>query len=269
MVGGSSGEDESSLEDRVNAQSHQSSLTAGLKKPAGSKKQLSFRDIVASHRMGNKSHEDVDVFESGSEDDVSDNAIDDSDDDVDEKEEEEDDWEDDASENAENNDKPTFQRIDSKPNLVSRRSLLTSMMNQEDRASAFQDMAMKSAAGLKKSKTSSNIPAQDESNVTTATSEGGFGTPSRPILRTKSEIISLVSSPKTTRRNMLSTEINEELRKSILHERLQKKSTINAYNKRVQSTSNMSSLREESRETRREEYNYYTQGIGNYHQAGW
>ena len=265
MLGGSSGEDESSFEERMQSQPQQSSLTAALKPP---QKQLSFREVVESRKMGHKSHEDEDVFESDDENDVSDSAIDDSDDDVDEDDEEE--WEDDASENADGNDRPLFQRVDSKPNLVSRRSLLTTMMNQHDRADAFQEMAIKAAPVLKRSKTSSNMHTQEETN---ATGGNGLAVPQKPITRTKSDLISLVSSPKTTRRNMLSTEINEDLRKSILHERLQKKSTINAYNKRVQSARNLTTLplhvEERDRGVSRDEFDYYGHGIGAYHQAGW
>ena len=227
--------------------------------------------MVESRRLGNKSHEDEEVFESDDDDDVSDSAIDDSDEEVDDDaDDDEEGWEDDASENAENGDiRPLFQRVDSKPNLVSRRSLLTTLMNQDDRATAFQDMAMRSApndlSNIKRSKTSTNMQTQEESATTISNALNG--TPSKPIMRTKSDLISLVSSPKTTRRNMLSTEINEDLRKSILHERLQKKATVNAYSKRVQSARNLPTLPIHSEA--REEVDYYGHGIGAYHQAGW
>lgn len=263
-MGGSSGEEESSFEERM-SHPKESSLTAALKP----KKQLSFKDIVESRKLNDKSHEDEEVFESDDED-VSDSAIDDS------EEEAEDDeaWEDDAEEDAENGDKPLFKRVDSQPNLVSRRSLLTTMMNQGDRASAFQEQAMRSAPNLKRSKTSTHMPTEE-----VATSTDLLRTPSKPIMRTRSDLISLVSSPKTTRRNMLSTEIDEGLRKSILHERLQKKATVAAYTKRVQSARNLTTLSHQIQpedlqsvdddEGPKERYDPYGHGIGAYHQAGW
>ena len=266
FVGGSSGEEESSFDDRMSSQPTQSSLTAALKP----KKQLSFKDIVESRKLDDKSHEDEEVFESDDEEDVSDSAIDDSEDEAEDDEA----WEDDADEDPDSHDKPLFKRVDSQPNLVSRRSLLTTMMNQGDRATAFQEQAMKSAPGLKRSKTSNNVPTEES-----ATTPDLLRTPSKPIIRTRSDLVSLVSSPKTTRRNMLSTEIDEGLRKSILHERLQKKATVSAYTKRVQSARNLTTLShqlqpedlktksddDESGET----YDPYGHGIGAYHQAGW
>lgn len=245
------------------SQPKESSLTAALKP----KKQLSFKDIVESRKLDDKSHEDEEVFESDDEeDDVSDSAIDDSDDEPEDEEA----WEDDAEEDAEAGDKPLFKRVDSQPNLVSRRSLLTTMMNQGDRASAFQAQAMKSAPNLKRSKTSTSVSTEE-----TATTTDLPRTPSKPIMRTRSDLISLVSSPKTTRRNMLSTEIDEGLRKSILHERLQKKATVSAYTKRVQSARNLTTLSHQIQPedlTNKEDSNTddpYGQGIGAYHRAGW
>ena len=266
FVGGSSGEEESSFEERM-SQPKESSLTAALKP----KKQLSFKDIVESRKMDEKSHEDEEVFESDDEEDASDSAIDDSEDEAEDDEE----WEDDADEDAESGDKPLFKRVDSQPNLVSRRSLLTTMMNQGDRAAAFQEQAVKSAPSLKRSKTSTNVPTE-ESTMTTDLPR----TPSKPIMRTRSDLISIVSSPKTTRRNMLSTEIDEGLRKSILHERLQKKATVSAYTKRVQSARNLTTLshqiqpedlrsKDDEEVESKETHDPYGHGIGAYHQTGW
>ena len=258
----------------MSSQPTQSSLTAGLKKPVAAKKTLSFRDVVESRKSDEKSHEDEEVFESDDEDDASDSAIDDSED---EAEDDDEAWEDDAEGDGDSADKPLFKRVDSQPNLVSRRSLLTSGLNQGDRAAAFQDLAMSSAPGLKRSKTSSNVNTEEGS---TDASSQLLRTPSKPILRTRSDLISLVSSPKTTRRNMLSTEIDENLRKSILHERLQKKSTLNAYTKRVLSARNLTTLshqiqpedvasKSDNDEERQETHDPYGHGIGAYHQAGW
>ena len=256
MLGGSSGEDESSFDERMQSQSQQSSLTAGLKKPVVGPKKLSFRDVVESRRLGNKSVEDEQVFESDSEDEDSE---------ADSEVEEE--WEDDGSEDEENT---LFQRVDSKPNLVSRRSLITSMMNAEDRAQQFQEQAMQQQTGaLKRSKTLANVQTQPESS---SPPTSALATAAKPIMRTKSDIFSLVSSPKTTRRNMLSTEIDENLRRSILHERMQKKSTLNAYTKRVQSARNLTTLPMHSERDERAQpdtKDYYRHGSNLYHEVGW
>ena len=206
------------------------------------------------------------------EEEEDDSAIDDSEDEVEDDEA----WEDDAEEESEVTEKPLFKRVDSQPNLVSRRSLLTTMMNQGDRATAFQEQAMRANPGLKRSKTSNNVPTEESA---TATSTDLLRTPAKPIMRTRSDVASLVSSPKTTRRNMLSTEIDEGLRKSILHERIQKKATYNAYTKRVQSARNLTTL---SHQISPEEIKSksddgdsgevddpYAHGIGGYHQTGW
>lgn len=267
LLGGSSGdEDDESFDDRMHPPSHQSSLTAGLKRPAPAAKKLSFQEVVEARRLENKSCENEDVFESDDDDDES--ATEESEEEAGGDDDEA--WEDDHSENADLHDRPLFQRVDSKPNLVSRRSLLTSMISQDDRAQAFQDLAMKQSAGLKRSKTSANVTAPtDETMIATTPS----GTAAKPIMRTKSDIISLVSSPRTTRRNMLSTEIDENLRKSILHERMQKKSTLIAYTKRVQSARNLPTLpihSEEREDSSKDDFDYYGHGIAAaYHQTGW
>ena len=267
FVGGSSGEEEGSFDDRMASQPKQSSLTAALKP----KKQLSFKEIVDARKLNEKSHEDEEVFESDDEDE-DDSAIDDSEDEAEDDEA----WEDDAEEEADNNDKTLFKRVDSQPNLVSRRSLLTTMMNQGDRAAAFQEQAMKANPGLKRSKTSNNVPTATEEITQNAEL---LRTPTKPMMRSRSEVMSLASSPKTTRRNMLSTEIDEGLRKSILHERLQKKSTVFAYTKRVQSARNLTTLSQQvspedingnaSEDESGETYDPYAHGPGAYHQAGW
>ena len=78
---------------------------------------------------------------------------------------------------------------------------------------------------------------------------------------------------------MLSTEIDEGLRKSILHERLQKKATVSAYTKRVQSARNLTTLSHQfqpddfnakgDKDESGESDDPYGHGIGAYHQAGW
>ena len=278
MLGGcSSGEEDSSLDEKMASQPQQSSLTQAIKERPENRKMLSFRDEVESRALEKRSHEDEEVFESEDEDE---SAIDDDS----EEEEDDDDWEDDASENAENtaNDKPLFQRVDSQPNLVSRRSVLTTELHQLDRAATFANLASKSTPVIRRSKTTSTSsgppdgvsPVEDPS----LTMLPGHTTRSRPILVTARSAQQMAFSPKTTRRNMLATEMTESLRKNVLWERQQKKATTNAIIKRRHTAQNLTNLQnypgevmqastQGSRNSSSE--HYFEQGLGLYHIAGW
>lgn len=283
LLGGSSGEDDSSFEDRMSAQPKQSSLTAGLKRPHSSKKTLSFRDEIESRTLNNRSHEDEEVFESSDEeDDIPDSAIDSEEEDEDDDE----DWEDDASESNENTaNMPLFQRVDSRPNLVSRRSLLTTLMNEGDRATAFQNMASRSTPALRRSRTLTpgsppvDIPAEDESADSSTEMLGPHMTRSKSIIMKSSSNAQMALSPRTTRRNMLATEMTESLRKHVLWERQQKKATANAVLKRRHTAHNLVNLQKypshESGEasndggSKNTPWSFGHQGLGAYHEVGW
>ena len=275
-LGGSSGEDESSFEDHMPSHSKQSSLTAGLRRPAGSKKQTSFREELESRLVNNRSHEDEEVFASDDEDS---SAIeDDSEDDDDEE-----DWEDDGSDGAENgpNDKPLFQRVDSKPNLVSRRSLLTSLMHEGDRQNAFASMAQ-SQAPLRKSKTQVQLDPSirfSEADNDGLSSNGPHMKRSKPILMTpsSSQPMPIAFSPRTTRRQMLANEMTESLRKAVLFERQQKKATANAILRRRHTTQDLTNIKDypstEGEEGTKDNHSwnddYLSGGTHDYNQSGW
>ena len=278
LGGGSSGEDDSSFDDKMGSQAKQSSLTLELKRPGGNKKTLSFRDEVESRALEKRSHEDEEVFESDEEDE---SAIDDDS----EEEEDDDDWEDDASETAENtgNEQSLFRRVDSQPNLVSRRSILTTELNQLDRAATFANLASKSNPLIKRNKTltSASTGLTDASSPVvdpSLTTLPGHMTISKPIVMIGRNAQHMAYSPKTTRRNMLATEMTESLRKNVLWERQQKKATTNAVIKRRHTAQNLTSLQhypgeavqastEESRNTSFD--HYFEAGLGEYHRAGW
>ena len=287
MLGGSSGDDDSSFDDQMSFQPRQSSLTAGLsnlKRPLTSKKQTSFRDEVESRTI-NKSLTNVDVFESDDEDDAPESAIEDDDDEEEEDDEDGSDWEDSVSDNGDApvNDKQLFQRVDSRPNLVSRRSLLTTLMNQSDRATAFANMASKSTPALHRSRTKQRIGpstgTSPQEDTTLEIPSGSTMTASKPIIMTTSNIHPPALSPRTTRRNMLATELTESLRKHLLWERQQKSTTANAVLKRRHTAFDVANLREypEQRlgltskdESKNNSWNhYFDHGLGEYHQAGW
>ncbi|KAL8829717.1 MAG: hypothetical protein Q9170_006056 [Blastenia crenularia] len=282
MLGGSSGEDDSSFDDQVLSQPRHSSLTAGLRRPLHSKKQTSFKDEVESRTINNRSHEDEDVFESDDEGEISESAIEDEEEEV--EEDDGSDWEDSISESAEPcaNDKHLFQRVDSRPNLISRRSLLTTMIHQPDRAAAFANMASKSTSALRRSRRSTpngpstgTSPEEDPS----LTMCNAYMTPSKPIVMTTSNTHPPALSPRSTRRNMLATELTESLRKHLLWERQQKSTTANAVLKRRHTAHDMANIQEypgpkpelSSRNgSKTNTWNhYFDHGFGGYNQTGW
>ena len=284
LLGGSSGEDDSSFDDHMSSQPRQSSLSAGLK---SSKKQTSFKDIVESRTIDHKPLADEEVFESDDEDETPESAIEDDVDDEDDDEDDEDDgsdWEDSTSENGDTleNERNLFQRVESRPNLVSRRSLLTTLMAQSDRATAFATQASKSTPALHRSKTKSHMapttePPQDEdAAVVTA---GPKRSAAKPIIRTSSNLYPPLLSPRATRRNMLATELTESLRKNILWERQQKSTTAHAVLKRRHTAFDVVNLQDfpghptdqSSRDgSKNNSWNhYFDHGLGEYHQTGW
>ena len=281
-IGGSSGEDDSSFDDQMSRQPRQSSLTAGLKRPPTSKKQTSFRDEVESRTINHKSLTDEEVFESDDEDDGPGSAIED-----DEEEEDDDgsDWEDSISDggDAPGPDKPLFQRVDSRPNLVSRRSLLTTLMNQSDRAAAFAHKASQSTTNLRRSPSKSyhgsDVSSSPEDEDPLAIPAGSKMTASKPIIMTTPNTHPPALSPRTTRLNMLATEFTESLRKHLLWERQQKSTTANAVLKRRHTAFDVANLQEypghrpdqtSKDASRNNSWNhFFDHGLGEYHQAGW
>ena len=272
LGGASSGDEGSSFEDRVSGHhAKSSSLTAGLQLPLHGKKQTSFKDELESLA---KSHLNVDVFEESDEDEQESAIEDDDDNEVDDDGS---DWEDDGSESGELvEDKQLFKRIDSKPNLVSRRSLLTTMMNEPDRAAAFQDMASQSTPALKRSRRSSpngpslgNAPEENPTVTLPHTM-----TKSKPIIMTTSNTHPPALSPRTTRRNMLASEMTESLRKHLLWERQQISTTAKAVLKRRHTAYDITKLSEypserEGQTSKTNSWNHFYDTSAEYHQAGW
>lgn len=280
LLGGSSGDEDSSFEDRMKAQPEKSSLKTGPKRPLCSKKTLSFRDEVESRQLNNKSHEDEGVFEDSDEED--DSAIESEEDEEDDDEE----WEDDDPENNENS-IPLFPRVDSKVHLPSHKSLLTTLMNEGDRAAAFQNQASRSTPAMRRPRPSKGsppvgFPTEDDDESATDPSVPMLGphmTRSKPIIMTTSNgHHQMALSPRTTRRNMLSTEMTESLRKHVLWERQQKKATASAVLKRRHTAHNLTNLKEypgqedgepqKERGSKNNSWNF-AHGVGEYHQVGW
>ncbi|RJE18764.1 hypothetical protein PHISCL_08894 [Aspergillus sclerotialis] len=229
LGGSSADDDESSFEDRMALQrTHRSSLSDELGKSVTSNpspaKKTSFKDSIKRNSIRPIKEGDQENVEDAIEtdDDISESAI----------EEEDSDWEDSASESGRSSeeDREMFQRVDSRPNLVSRRSLLTMMMHQPGK---MQGNASRSSPALQRQRsrlTSQNAipaspPEHDQENLTM---RGPDVPRSKPIIVQQAPQ-SVAHSPRTTRRNMLATELTESLRRHLLWERQQKSATANAF----------------------------------------
>lgn len=272
LLGGSSGEDESSFEEQMASRLSRSSLSNGLKRPLSDRKQTSFKDEVEARTIDEGAAEDEEVFESD-EEMVSESAIDD--------DEDESDWEDSATESGRSSveDKQFFQRVDSRHTLTSRRSLLTTLMHQPQRAAALANAASKSTPAMHRSRTSSpNGPSVGASpeEESTLTLRGPDIPRSKPIIVTTSNTHPPALSPRTTRRNMLATELTESLRKHLLWERQQKSTTANAVLKRRHTAQDVANLQEFPGQklagdgSKNNSWNhYFDHGLGEYNQTGW
>jgi hypothetical protein len=279
QIGGSSNEgDESSFETRYGTRS---SLSEGLKQ---SKKTTSFKEEVLTRTIQDKTYESEEVFEDSDEEEQSESAIED-DDDVDEWEDE-----DEASDAPPMDEKEMFQRVDSRPNLTSRRSLLTSMMHEKDRAAALQNAASRSTPAIRRSRTSSPngplgaSPVQED-DIPEAFRSQLQASKSRPIIMTTSNTHSLALSPRTTRRNMLFSELTESVRKNLLWERQVKKPPPSKSSLiRRHTSTDVKNLKEfpgdatsvpclhplkEGGENPNSWNHYFDTGLQEYHQKGW
>jgi len=279
-LGGSSGDDESSFEERISFRAKQSSLSEELnREPQNAKKHASFREVVESRTIRPiREGEDEDAIESDDEEEVSESAIEDDDDSSD--------WEDSVTESGRSSpldDKQLFQRVDSRPNLTSRRSLLTTALHEPQRAAALAAAASRSTPALQRSRTSSpngpSVAASPENEASGLTMRGPNIPRSKPIIMTTSNTHPPAHSPRTTRRNMLATELTESLRKHLLWERQQKSTTANAVFKRRHTAIDVSKLQDypgpkqgqtSKDASKNNSWNhYFDYGPWEYHVKGW
>lgn len=293
-LGGSSDEDTiSSYEASFRPQ--RSSLSENMQRvQAPMRKSTSFKNEVSTRTISDIASESEEAIETDSETDSDDNAIEEDDSEGDSE------WEDDDnndnSMHSSMNDPEMFKRVDSKPDLRSRRSLLTSALHEKDRAQALQNMASRSTPAIRRSRTSSpngpstgNSPQEDQGLMMRPQVPR-----SKPIIMTTSNVHPPALSPRTTRRNMLQTELTQSLRANLLWERQQKNSTTNAVNKRAQSAVSIPALRRamttndikglqqgqpqamlkaatlrEAAKNNNSYNDYFDQGLQEYHQKGW
>ena len=286
MLGGSS-DDESSFDEQKSFRTSQSSLTAALRNPQPSssqqKKMTSFKEEVESRTIAERASVDDNAIDTDEEEEEdADEAEDDASEGAIEDEEDSSDWEDSATDSGavSPSDKPQFPRVDSKPNLVSRRSLLTAQMHQADRAAALAGQASKSQPAIRRSRIASTAEDDDvESESESTSNRRDVNIPrSRPIvMATPSSSAHHALSPRTTRRNMLATELTESLRKHLLWERQQKSTTANAVLRRRHTAHDMANLKQypengggSGSTSKNNSWNaHFDHGLGEYNARGW
>lgn len=290
-LGGSSDEDNQSSFEASYMAKARSSLSSSLTKPGLSRKTTSFKDEVSTRTFQDATSEESEgAIESDSEDDSDDNAIEEED------ESDQDDWEDEEDNSGTSSPAPKelFHKVDSTANLRSRRSLLTTMMHEGDRALALQNAASRSTPAIRRSRTTTpngpstgSSPQEDQGLMMRPQA-----TRAKPIIMTTSNVHPPALSPRTTRRNMLQTELTQSLRQNLLWERQQKNATTNAVNKRAQSAVSIPALRRamttndikalpqqalnrsatsrvDNTKNNNSYNDYFDQGLQEYHQKGW
>uniref|UniRef100_A0A0D2YCE9 DUF3295 domain-containing protein n=1 Tax=Fusarium oxysporum (strain Fo5176) TaxID=660025 RepID=A0A0D2YCE9_FUSOF len=239
QIGGSSEED-GSIKSAM-ASSRPGSLLSARKK------QASFSNNVMTRTI-----DDEAAVDSDTDDYIDESAIDDDDDSSD--------WEDSMEESGKSSmDDKFLQRVDSKPNLTSRRSLITLMLAQNDRARTLGNHASQSTSAIPRSRMAhgpSLGASPNDSDDAPLMMKGMRGpglkpihqvprSSAQPIMTGPNQIQSQAAlSPRTTRRNMLATELTESLRRHLLWERQQKSSTVNAVLKRHHTSHDVANLKQ-------------------------
>ncbi|KAH0420296.1 DUF1752 domain containing protein [Colletotrichum camelliae] len=219
---------------------------------------------------------------------VEESAIDDEDDSSD--------WEDEACERLQPSmdEKITFQRVDSKVDLTSRRSLITLMIDHQNEGSRAGNVPSQSTSALPPTRTSHlvspplAVSPNDIDDAPLMMKRGKRSSSLNPITevpQSAAQPITATAShshlqalcPRTTRRNMLATELTESLKRNLLWERQQKSSTANAVLKRRHTSTDVSNLKQCPEKVYTKKYEdvanalqyFYEYNPGNYHSKGW
>ncbi|KAG8169679.1 hypothetical protein KVR01_000424 [Diaporthe batatas] len=246
QIGGSSEED-SSLKSALASPRHHGLLGAH-------KKQTSFANNLTTEIPSASSA----VIDEDDESCYDESAIDDDDED----------WEDSNEEESGKNsvdEKTFFQRVDSNANLTSRRSLITLALESNQRrgpAPHLGNIASQSTSAIpQRARNNFNGPSMvaspnDSDDAPLMMKRKPRGGPLRsineiprssaqPIAPTSNGVSQPIAfSPRTTRRNMMSTELTESLRRHLLWERSQKTSTANAVLKRRHTSQDVANLKQ-------------------------
>ncbi|KJZ71154.1 hypothetical protein HIM_09453 [Hirsutella minnesotensis 3608] len=275
QIGGSS-EEEGSLKSAFLSPR----LASGVAAP---KKQTSFSSHVATHTIAQNEA----VVDSDTEY-VDESAIDDDDDSSD--------WEDSVEDSGKSSvDEKFFQRVPSKANLTSRPSLITLMLAQNERAKNLGNHASQSTSAIPRSRAGPSVPSLGGSPNDSDEAPLMMKGIRHPALKPISEVprsnaqpiavaVNRVSaqaalSPRTTRRNMLATELTESLRRHLLWERSQKSSTANAVLKRRHTSHDVANLKQyperacmkKAEDDDATSWNQYfsKEALNGYHSKGW
>ncbi|KAH6640462.1 hypothetical protein F5144DRAFT_94633 [Chaetomium tenue] len=272
-LGGSSGSDEESFKDRdletrkvparpgnkmfqLGGSSGDNSPQAALQLQRAvatnnsQKKTASFNNQVVTQTFTSSAISDTE------DDYLDESAIDDDDED----------WEEESAEETGSSvgeDKIHFRRVDSSANLPSRRSLITLMLAHNDRTQRLSNMASQSTSAIPRTRATLNGPSlvaspNDSDEAPLMMKRGG--TARAPPMRSINEVPRSTAqpinvnasgmqhhaalSPRTTRRNMLSTELTDSLRRSLLRERSEKAKTANAVLKRRHTSTDVANLKQ-------------------------
>lgn len=206
-------------------------------------------------------------------------------------------WEDSVEDSGKSSmDDKFFQRIDSKANLKSRPSLITLMLAQSDRVKSLSNHASQSTSAIHRTR-SANGPmlgvSPNDSDDGHLMMQGMRHSTLKPIIevpRSSAQPINASAhthnvhaqtalSPRTTRRNMLATELTESLRRHLLWERQQKSSTANAVLKRRHTSHDVANLKQfpekacikTSEDVNASSWNQYfnKEAFNGYHSKGW
>ncbi|KAI0022868.1 hypothetical protein F4780DRAFT_141298 [Xylariomycetidae sp. FL0641] len=281
VIGGSSGsgdDDSPSLKSAMHSARPSPYLNGG-------KKQTSFSNKVMTRTIPTPS-EQSDSY-------MDESAIDDDDEDSE--------WEDSIEESGKSSvdDPVTFKRVPSKPNLTSQRSLISLMFaGQEDRSKNLSNHASHSTPAIaQRTRQPQHVQhgasPNDSDDNGLEMRRGSRQPPLKPINevpRSGAQPImtnahhqyrpqhQAALSPRTTRRNMLATELTESLRRQLLWERQQKSSTANAVLKRRHTSHDVANLKQypekpymnKNKDEVASSWNQYLRDDdGGYHAQGW
>lgn len=208
-----------------------------------------------------------------------------------------DEWEDSNEDSGTNSvdEKALFQRVDSKANLTSRRSLISLALAQNQRRGNLGGIASQSTSAIPhRGRTSFNGPSlvaspNDSDEAPLEMRRQARGAPLRaineiprssaqpkPIMTMAPNGISqqpMALSPRTTRRNMLATELTESLRRDLLHERSQLKrrhtSMVNVANLAQRPQQPYMNRRNGDVNASSWDQDFSRDAFGGYHSKGW
>jgi hypothetical protein len=206
------------------------------------------------------------------------------------------DWEDSTEDSGKSSvDDKFFQRVESKANLASRPSLITLMLAQNERARTLGNQASQSTPAIHRTRQAPNGPSlgaspndSDEAPLMMKGMRHSALKPISEIPRSSAQPITTHAthvnfpaafSPRTTRRNMLATELTESLRLNLVWERQQKKLTSKAMLKRRHTSQDVANLRQypqkacmkASEDVEAHSWNQYfsKEALNGYHSKGW